>query len=102
LKLKSEVFECLIEFKALAENEYGCKIKILHTDNEREYVKKDVKKLCIDAGIQIQHIVPYTPQQNGVVERKNGSLKEIENCMLQSKSLAPKLWAEAINCAAYI
>jgi hypothetical protein len=46
--------------------------------------------------------VPYTPQQNGVAERKNWSLKEMENCMLQSKSLAPKLWAEDINFAAYI
>jgi hypothetical protein len=33
LRLKSKVFECLIEFKALAENESGCKINILHTDN---------------------------------------------------------------------
>ena len=71
LKLKSEVFECLIEFKALAENESGCKIKILHTDNGGEYVNKYVQQLCIDAGIQLQHTVPYTPQQNGVAERKN-------------------------------
>jgi hypothetical protein len=35
--------------------------------------------------IQLQHTVPYTPQQNGVAERKNRSLKEMENCMLQSK-----------------
>jgi hypothetical protein len=46
--------------------------------------------------------VPYTPQQNGVAERKNRSLKEMANCMLQSKSLAPKMWAEAINFAACI
>ena len=62
-----------------------------------EYVNKDVQKLCIDAGIQLQHTVPYTPQQNGVAERKNRSLKEMANCMLQSKSLAPKLWAKGIN-----
>jgi hypothetical protein len=102
LKLKSEVFECLIEFKALAENEFGCKIKILCTDNVGDYFNKYVHKICIDAGIQLQHIVPYTPQQNGVAERKKRSLKEMANCMLQSKSLAPKIWDEAINCAAYI
>jgi hypothetical protein len=102
LKLKSEVFECLIEFKALAENESGCNIKILRTDNGGEYFNKYVQQLCIDAGIQLQHTVPYTPQQNGVVERKNQSLKEMANCMLQSKSLASKLWDESINCEAYI
>jgi hypothetical protein len=52
--------------------------------------------------IQLQHTVPYTPQQNGVAERKNQSLKEMENCMLQSKSLDPKIWAEDIHCEAYI
>jgi transposase InsO family protein len=82
-KLKSKVFECLIEFKALVENESGCKIKTLHTDNGGEYVNKYVQQLCIDASIQLQHTVPYTPQQNSIAERKNRSLKEMANCMLQ-------------------
>jgi hypothetical protein len=50
----------------------------------------------------MQHIVPYTPQQNGVAERKNRTLKETTNCMIQSKGLSLKYWAEAINCANYI
>ena len=44
----------------------------------------------------------YTPQQNGVVEMKNLTLKEMANCMLQSKGLSLHFWAEAINCANYI
>ena len=35
----------------------------------------------------MQHSIPYTPQQNGVVERKNKSLKDMATCMLESKSL---------------
>jgi hypothetical protein len=50
----------------------------------------------------MQHIVPYTPQQNGVVERKNCTLKEMANCMIQCKGLSLKYWAEAINCENYI
>jgi hypothetical protein len=50
-------------------------------------------------GMQMKHIVPYTPQQNGVAERKNHTLKEMTNCMIQSKGLILKYWEEAINCA---
>ena len=50
----------------------------------------------------MEHSVPYTPQQNGVAERKNRSLKEMKTCLLQAKNLPPSLWAEVVNCASYI
>jgi hypothetical protein len=50
----------------------------------------------------MQHIVPYTPQQNGVAKRKNCTLKELANCMIQSKGLSLKYWVEDINCENYI
>ena len=102
LKLKFEVFQHLKIFKVHAENQSGKHIKILRTDNGTEYVNKDIKNICNESGIQLQHTVPYTPQQNGVVERKNRSLKEMANCMLHARSLLSKLWVEAINCASYI
>ena len=50
----------------------------------------------------MQNLVPYTPQQNSVAERKNRALKEMATCTIEAKDLSPKLWDEAINCAAYI
>jgi hypothetical protein len=50
----------------------------------------------------MQHTIPYTPQQNGVVERKNHTLKEMANCMIQSKGLSLHYWVEAINYENYI
>lgn len=50
----------------------------------------------------MQHTIPYTPQQNGVAERKNQTLKEMANCMIQSKGPSPHFWAEAIQSADYI
>ena len=50
----------------------------------------------------MEHSVPYTPQPNGVTERKNSSLKEMETYLLQAKNLPPSLWEEAVNYASYI
>ena len=50
----------------------------------------------------MEHSVPYTPQHNGVAERKNRSLKEMATCLLQYKNIPPSLWEEAVNYASYI
>eukprot|EP00253_Pinus_taeda_P027041 PITA_27041 len=102
LKLKSEVFNTFLAFKAFVEKQSGHQILKLRTDNGGEYVKNTFINFCTENGIQMQHTVPYTPQQNGVAERKNRTLKEMANCMLQSKGLSLSFWAEAINCANYI
>ena len=52
------------------ENQSGNNIKILKTDNGKEYVNKNLEHFCEECGIQMQHSVPYTPQQNGVAEHK--------------------------------
>ena len=50
----------------------------------------------------MHYSIPYTPQQNGVAERKNGVLKEMETCMIEPQDFIPKLWDDAINYVTYI
>jgi hypothetical protein len=102
LKLKSEVFDKFLAYKALVEKQSGHQIQRLRTDNGGEYVNNNFTSYYTTQGIQMQHIVPYTPQQNGVAKRKNCTLKEMVNCMIQSKGLSLKYWVEAINCENYI
>jgi transposase InsO family protein len=102
LKLKSEVFDNFLAYKALVEKKSGHQIQRLRTDNGGEYVNNIFTNYCTTQGIQMKHTVPYTPQQNGVARRKNRTLKEMANCMIQSKGLSLKYWAEAINYANYI
>jgi hypothetical protein len=62
LKLKYDVFECLKYFKHLVENQTGNMIKKLRTKNGGEYVNNDVENFCSKSGLELQQMVPYTPQ----------------------------------------
>ena len=102
LKAKSKVFLCFKQFVVMAENVYGCKVGTLHSDRGGEYMSKDFNAFLADRGIKHQCTVPYTPQQNGVAERKNRSLMEMARCMVKSQSLPHSFWLEAIMCATYV
>ena len=99
LKQKSEVFEIFKVFKFVVENLSGKNIKVLTTNNGNKYVNKKLQHICVYNVIQIQHFVPYTPQQNGVAKHTNRALKEMATCMLEDKYLSHNLWDEAINCS---
>ena len=59
------------EYKNLVENKTGKTIKTLRSDNGTEYTCQEMKNYIKEEGIQQQFTVEYTPQQNGVAERKN-------------------------------
>ena len=74
----------------------------LRSDNGGKYFNNKFINFCTENGIQLQHIVPYIPQKNGVAKTKNHTLKEMANCMLQSKGISLNFWAEEINYENYI
>jgi transposase InsO family protein len=76
LKSKDEVFSKFKEFKALIENLFERKIKILRSDNGGEYTSKEFVSFCRDVGIKRELTTPYNPQQNGVAEKKNRMIME--------------------------
>ena len=45
---------------------------------------------------------PYSPQQNGVVERRNQSVVEMARCMLKAMSVPARFWGEAVLTAVYV
>ncbi|KAG8481238.1 hypothetical protein CXB51_026069 [Gossypium anomalum] len=102
LKQKSDVFEAFGKFKAMVENQVGCRIKILRIDNGVEYLSDRFKRLCEQAGIHHQLTTVYTPQQNGVCERKNRTVMNMARCLLFQSKLPNSFWAEAINSLVYL
>ena len=55
----------------LVENQLDKSIKALRTDHGHEYLSEQFKELCDEKGIARQLMITYTPQQNGVAERRN-------------------------------
>ena len=88
LKGKDEVFNKFKKFKALVENLSEKKIKILQSDNGGELTESEFKNLCKEVGIKRGLTTPYTPQQNGVVERKNRSIMEAVKAMIHDQDLS--------------
>jgi transposase InsO family protein len=93
--------EALTKFKTFVAEvtSQGGHIQCLRSDNGGEYKSADFDNYCTLNGISRQFTVPYSPQQNGVSERRNRSLLDITRCMLLDKDLPHHLWREAI-CAA--
>ena len=55
-----------------------------------------------ECGIDAKYTMPGTPQQNGIVERRNRTLLDMVRCMLIHSSLPEFLWGKALKTAAYI
>ena len=62
LKHKSQAFSAFSAFKSLAENQTNHKIKVIHSDNGREFTSEEWEKFCQQHGILHQKSVPYTMQ----------------------------------------
>jgi hypothetical protein len=62
----------------------------------------DFSDFYIEVGIKREYIVPYNPQQNGVVERKNRSIVEATKAMIHDQNLPMILWAEASMTVVYV
>lgn len=102
LKNKSEALEAFKKFHIMVENGRDERIKVLRTDRGGEFVSNDFKAYCEQVGITRHFTTPYTPQQNGVVERRNRTVVEMARSYLKQMKLPPGLWAEAVRHSVYV
>ncbi|MCO5604284.1 hypothetical protein L7F22_058449 [Adiantum nelumboides] len=99
LKLKSEAFGSIRDWKAIVEKEKDPKVKSIRSDRGGEFLSENFARWCKSEGIRRQLTTPYTPSQNGVVERKNSTIMEMARAMLAHASLPRSYWAKACNTA---
>ncbi|GJW15149.1 retrovirus-related pol polyprotein from transposon TNT 1-94 [Tanacetum coccineum] len=82
LKKKSQAPETIMSFIKRVENQNDIKVKQLRTDNGTEFRNSILVNFCDEKGISQNFSSPYTPEQNGVAERKNRTLIEAARTML--------------------
>lgn len=102
LKEKSEAFSYFKEFKRKVETETEKLIKCLRTDRGGEYTSTEFSEFCKEHGIRRQLTTAYTPQQNGVAERKNRTVMNMVRSMLSMRKVPRIFWAEAVSWTFYI
>jgi transposase InsO family protein len=101
LQEKSQTQETLKRFLRWAQNEFGLRIKKIRSDNGTDFKNSQIEGFLEEEGIKHEFSSPYTPQQNGVMERKNRTLLDITRTILDGYKTLDWFWVEAINTACY-
>ncbi|GJZ30148.1 zinc finger, CCHC-type containing protein [Tanacetum coccineum] len=99
LHAKDEALDKFRIYKTEVELQQNNLIKTVRTDRGGEYYDP---VLFQSVGIIHETTAPYTPQQNGVAERKNRALKEMINFMLSYSGLSEGFWGEAMLTSCYL
>nr|ABA95374.1 retrotransposon protein, putative, Ty1-copia subclass [Oryza sativa Japonica Group] len=102
LKTKDETLHYFKIYKAEVENQLERKIKRLRSDRGGEYFSNEFASFCEEFGIIHEMTPPYSPQSNGVAERKNRTLTEMVNTMLDTAGLSKEWWGEAVLTACHV
>ncbi|KAI5317616.1 hypothetical protein L3X38_037323 [Prunus dulcis] len=102
LQHKSQAFNIFKRFINMVELQSGYQIKKLRSDRGGEYTSLEFSKFCEEMGLERQLTIAYSPQQNGVAERKNRTVMEMARTMMHEKKIPLKFWAEAVNTAVYL
>ena len=99
MRYKSEAFEKFIELKNEVEKQSGKSIKTLRSDQGGEYLSTEFTQFLKENGILAQLTPPYTPQMNGVSERRNRTLLDMVRSMMSFSKLLISLWGYALETA---
>lgn len=102
LKLKFEFYDIFIHFQKLVENQHSSYIKILQNDGGAEFTSNHFKAHLSTLGIHHQLSCPYTPTQNGRVERKNWHVTKTGLALLFHTHISPRFRVDTFSAAAYI
>ncbi|GJT34671.1 retrovirus-related pol polyprotein from transposon TNT 1-94 [Tanacetum coccineum] len=101
LRSKDEAPDFIIKFLKMIQVRLKVPVRRIRTDNGTEFVNQTLREYYEKVGISHETSVARSPQQNGVVERRNRTLIEAARTMLIYAKALLFLWAEAVATACY-
>ncbi|KAJ9566740.1 hypothetical protein OSB04_002706 [Centaurea solstitialis] len=99
---KFEAFEKFKEYQNEVQNQLNRKIKFLRSDHGDEYLSQEFDNHLMECGIVSQLTPLYTPQMNGVSERRNRTLLDMVRSMMCRSMLPVSFWGHTLKTAAHI
>ena len=102
LRNKFEAAESLHQYNMTVAAPLGLRIEIVRCDKAGEYIGKEFKTLCVNAGINVEYTATNTPHQNEVSERDGQTLAHITRYLMKDGNFLPSLWGELLFTAAYL
>ncbi|CAM8933228.1 unnamed protein product [Rhodiola kirilowii] len=99
---KTNVFSEFEYWVKVTERNHSQILAGIRTDHGTEFENSQFISWCIKHGVQHNFSAPRTPQQNGVVERKNRTLQDMTRTMLLESGLPKSFWGEAMNAACHV
>jgi transposase InsO family protein len=99
---KGEAADAIRHAQAAAEAECGRKPRVLRTNNGGEFMAAEFTSYCTDEGVQRHYSALYSPQQNGVIERRNQTVMGMARALLKPRGMPAVFWGEAVVTAVYI
>lgn len=101
LKKKEETLDHFCDYFNRLVTQTDKKPKVLRTDNGTEELNEDIDTLTSSLGIIHELTCPFTPEQNGRIERDMKTLSEAVGMLLIDSGLGKIFWAEALSCVVY-
>ncbi|GMJ01569.1 hypothetical protein HRI_003826100 [Hibiscus trionum] len=102
LKLKSDAFVTLNNFFNYVKNQFAVSVRKIRSDNGHEFFTNESASFFQDSGTDHQSSCVYTPQQNGVAERKHRHLLEVARALKFHSNVPTKFWGYCVNTACYL
>ncbi|KAE8692073.1 hypothetical protein F3Y22_tig00110860pilonHSYRG00043 [Hibiscus syriacus] len=102
LKLKSDFFDIFVQFNKYVQIQFDCKIKSFQCDGGTAFTNHHFTSFLRENGIIQRIACPYTPNQNGISERKHRHITETGLTLMFLSHVPLRLWVESFSTACYL